>query len=69
MIKCDKCDSTNIDFVEIKSVEYRNGLEYEGYEDVPYCVSCFERDAKMESEMIRHEIDIDNVIEGAVDER
>jgi hypothetical protein len=55
--------------VEIKSVEYRNGLEYEGYEDVPYCVSCFERDAKMESEMIRHEIDIDNVIEGAVDER
>ena len=68
MIKCDKCDSTNIDFVEIKSVDYRINQEPH-YEDVPYCVDCFERNAKMESEMIQHEIDIDNAIEGVIDER
>jgi len=69
MIICDKCNSRNIDFVEIKSVEYQSGNEYEKYEDIPYCVDCFEKQAKFESDLIRYENDIDSVTEGAVDER
>jgi hypothetical protein len=69
MVKCDKCNSTNIDFVEVKSVDYRFDGEYEKYEDIPYCVDCFEQNARMESEIIRYEFDIDSAIEGIIDER
>ena len=46
MEKCKECDSTNIEWVEIKGFDHQTNKEF--FNDTPYCSDCFEQEAEVE---------------------
>ena len=64
-IDCEECGSTNISWVEIRWTDFT--VMQKKYQDVPYCVDCFDKVAEAThfNKIITDEVE--NFIEGEID--
>ena len=64
-IDCEECGSTNISWVEIRWTDFT--VMQKKYQDVPYCVDCFDKVAEATpfNKIITDEVE--KVIEGEID--